>query len=222
DGLAVVVHAEGDSAALGELGDLHLDGLAAVLRGVGDGDRAGAGHLEVGGLVLVAVGVAADDDRLGPAGDQPRHVGADDRLAEDHAAEDVADGAVGRPPHLLETELLDPGLVGGDGRALDTDAVLLDGVGRVDRHLVVGAVALLDAQVVVLEVDVEVRQDQPFLDEGPDDPGHLVAVELHYGILNLDLGHGSWLSLRVACGRTAGTTPRRGVPARGSLIAAGA
>ena len=44
--------------------------------------------------------------------------------------------------------------------------------------LVVGGVAVLDAEVVVLQVDVEVRQDQLVLDELPDDPGHLVAVEL--------------------------------------------
>ena len=37
---------------------------------------------------------------------------------------------------------------------------------------------LLDAEVVVLEVDVEVGVDQPVLDELPDDPCHLVAVEL--------------------------------------------
>jgi len=54
-----------------------------------------AGHDHVGGAVLVAEGVAADDDRLGPARHQPRDVGDDDRLAEDHAAEDVADRPVG-------------------------------------------------------------------------------------------------------------------------------
>ena len=48
---------------------------------------------------------------------------------------------------------------------------------------------LLDAEVVVLELDVEVRQDQLVLDELPDDPGHLVAVELDDGCLHLDLGH---------------------------------
>jgi hypothetical protein len=49
----------------------------------------------------------------------------DDRLAEDDAAEDVADRAVGRLPHLLEAELLDARLVGRDGGALDADAVTL-------------------------------------------------------------------------------------------------
>ncbi|GMA36355.1 hypothetical protein GCM10025876_25590 [Demequina litorisediminis] len=102
---------------------------------------AGAGHLEVGGLVLVAVRVTADDDRLGPAGDQTRDVRDDDGLAEHDAAEDVADGAVGRHPHLLETELLHARLVGRDGRALHADVVLLDRVRGVDGDLVIGRVA---------------------------------------------------------------------------------
>ena len=34
---------------------------------------------------------------------------------------------------------------------------LLDGVRRIDRDLVVGGVAVLDAEVVVVEIDVEVR-----------------------------------------------------------------
>jgi hypothetical protein len=49
--------------------------------------------------------------------------------------------------------------------------------GGVDGDLVVGGVAVLDAQVVVFQVDVEVGQDQLVLDELPDDAGHLVAVE---------------------------------------------
>ncbi len=70
---------------------------------------------------------------------------------------------------------------------------LLDGVGRVDRHLVVGRVAVLDAEVVILEVDVEIGVDQLVLDELPDDAGHLVAVELDDGIGHLDLRH--WICL---------------------------
>ena len=86
--------------------------------------RALAGEAEVGRAVLVAEGVAADDDGPGPAGDEARDVAADDRLAEDDAAEDVADGAVRRLPHLLEAELLDAALVGGDRGALHADADL--------------------------------------------------------------------------------------------------
>jgi hypothetical protein len=118
--------------------------MVAVFADELDRQRALAREQEVGGLVLVAEGVAADDDRLGPARHQARHVLADDRLAEDHAAQDVADRAVRRLPHLLEIELGDALLIGGDGRALDGDAVLLGRLGRVDRDLVVGGVAVLD------------------------------------------------------------------------------
>ena len=89
----------------------------------------------------------------------------------------------------FEAELLDPGLVGRDRRALDADAVLLDRVRGVDRDLVRGRVAALDPEVVVLEIDVEVGQDQLLLDERPDDPRHLVAVELDDRVLDFDLRH---------------------------------
>ena len=151
-------------AGAGRVEDFVLDDLA-VLADELDRQLALAGEAEIGGAVLVAEGMAADDDRLGPARHQARHVLADDRLAEDDAAEDVADRAVRRLPHLLQLEFLDALLVGRDRRAFDADAVLLDGVGGVDRHLVVGRVAVLDAEVVIVQVDVEIGMDQLVLDE---------------------------------------------------------
>ena len=187
DRVIEVVHAHGH-ASRRELEHLMLDDLA-VVAGEGHHQLAGAGDQEVGGLVLVAEGVTADHDRLGPAGHKPRHVRADDRLTEDHAAEDVADGAVGRLPHLLQAELGHAGLVGGDGGAFDADAMLLDRMGRIHRDLVVGGVAVLHRQVVVVQLDVQEREDQLVLDPLPDDAGHLVAVDVHDGIGDLDPGH---------------------------------
>lgn len=187
DRLVRVVLRLGDAAAVLEVVDLDDFGLAAV----GGAEH----HLEdalafdhfVLGAVLVAEGVAPDDDGLLPAGHQARDAGNDDGLAEDGAAEVVADGAVGGQPHLLEVELLDSCLVGGDSCALHADLVLLDGFGGVDGDLVVGFVAVLETQVVVLEVDVEVLVDELVLDVLPDDAGHFVAVELDERVLDLDL-----------------------------------
>ncbi|MOA56571.1 hypothetical protein D3C78_1805740 [compost metagenome] len=67
--------------------------------------------------------------------------------------------------------------------------MLLDGVGCIDRHLVVGGVAVFHAEVIILEVDVEVGMDQLVLDELPDDARHLVAVEFDDRIGDLDLCH---------------------------------
>jgi hypothetical protein len=72
----------------------------------------------------------------------------------------VADGAIGRQPHLLELEFLDSLLVGCDGGALDTNRVLLDGLGGIEGDLVVGLITVGQAEIVVLEVDVEVRVDE--------------------------------------------------------------
>src|SRR5688500_14203867 len=102
----------------------------AILADPFDGQLALAGDKEIGRLVLVAEGMAADHERVGPAGDDPRHILDDDRLTEYDAAEDVADGAVRRLPHLLEDELLDPLLVRSDGRAFDADATLHDRLAR--------------------------------------------------------------------------------------------
>ena len=46
---------------------------------------------------------------------------------------------------------LDSFLIRSDGRALDPDVVLLDGGGRVVRHLIVRLVAILHTEIVVLE-----------------------------------------------------------------------
>jgi uncharacterized protein (DUF983 family) len=72
----------------------------------------------------------------------------------------IADGAVGRQPHLLELELLHSLLIWCDGCALDTNRVLLDGLGSIESHLVVGLVTVFQAKIVVLEVDVEVWVDE--------------------------------------------------------------
>ena len=151
--------------------------------------------MEIGGAVLVAKSVAADHDGFGPTGHKAGDVLADDRLAEDHATEDVADGAVGRFPHLFQAKLLDPLFVGRDRRAFHCNADFLGHLGAVDGDLIVGAVALFDAEVIIQKVEIEIGQDQLFLDEIPDDPGHLVAVHLNNGIGHLDLGHGFALSV---------------------------
>ncbi len=153
------------------------------------GQLALAGELEVGGAVLVAISVTADDDWLGPARHQARNIGDHDRLAEDDAAKDVTDRAVRRTPHLLEAELLNAGLIRRDGRTFDTDTVFLDRIRGVDRDLVIGFVARFDAEIEVFQIDIEIGVNEPVLDHLPDDAGHLIAIELDDGIFDLDLCH---------------------------------
>ena len=72
---------------------------------------------------------------------------------------------------------------------VESAADLLDLHCGIDGDPVVGAVAFLNAQVVIQQVDIEVGQDQLRLDEIPDDPGHFVAVDIDDRVVHLDLGH---------------------------------
>ena len=70
DALLGVVHAQASAARLREIEDLHAFGLSAVGGGEDDLEFSGLVHHKIGGSVLVAEGVTADHDRLGPLGDQ--------------------------------------------------------------------------------------------------------------------------------------------------------
>ena len=94
--------------------------------------------------------MAADDDGFGPARHEARHILADDGFAEDDATQNVADGAVGRLPHLFQLELRHAGFIRRDGGALDAHTVQLDGIGGIDSDFVFGGVPVFNGEIVVV------------------------------------------------------------------------
>ena len=187
--IVVVVHAHCDAAIGTILGHFKLQRCAAIGRRVRHRERTRSLHLEVRRLVLIGVRVATNHNWLGPTRHQLRNVRHDDRLAENHTAKDVANGAVRTLPHFLESEFLHACFVRCNGRALYRRTVPLRGLGRINRDLITRRITMFHAQVVVIQLNVEIRQDELVLDELPDDARHLVAIHLHYRIYNLDLGH---------------------------------
>src|SRR5690606_7860932 len=133
DGIVQIVHPHGNATA-GEVIDLFFNGFLAVLGHPFQRELALAGNAHIGGAVLIAKGVAADHDRLRPARHEARNVAADDRLTEDGAAQNVANRAIGRLPHLLQLEFLDARLIWRDRRAFHADAIFLDRLGALDRY----------------------------------------------------------------------------------------
>ena len=183
-----VVHAHRDTRA-GAVIDLFLD-HGAIFAHEFHRQLTGAGHQEICRLVLVAKGMPPDHNRIGPTGHKAGHVFTDDRRAEHNAAQNVADRAVGRTPHLFEAEFLNPVFIGGDCGTFHANADFLDLLGRINRDLVVGLVADLHREIVIEQVDIQIGQDQLFFDEVPDDAGHFITVELDDGVFYLDLRHG--------------------------------
>ena len=161
DRLSRVVHGKRHTTVLGVL--KHLVRLLLVARVIGlvsDGELATVRHGEVHAAVLVTERVAANADGLGPAGDRARNALEDNGLAENGATNYVTDSTVGREPHFLEVEFLHTRLVGRDGGALDTDLELLDSLCSLSGHLVFSGITVLNTEVIILEVNVEVREDQ--------------------------------------------------------------
>ena len=189
DGGVQVVHALGHASAVvlvHELAD-----LGAVLAGVHQLHLAGAGHADLDVLVHVAVGVAGDGDGFHPVAHAGLDALHDNGRAEHRAVEHRADGAVGALPHLLQVVLLHARRVRRDSSALHGHAQALGSLGGLEGDHIVGGVAVLEAQVVVLGLQVDEGTDQLVFDHLPDDAGHLVAVHLHERRGHLNLGHGA-------------------------------
>ena len=202
-----VVHALHDARAVEFMHQLAL--LGTVGRGIDQLDLAGAGNTHLGVLVHVAVRMAGQRDGSLPVAHARLDAAHHDRGAEHRAVEHGADGAVGALPHLLEAVFLHTSGVGGDRRALHGDAEALGRFGRFDRHGVVGLVAMLEAEVVVLGLQVDERADQLVFDHLPDNAGHLVAVHLNQRRGHLNLRHGPpFFSIhRTRKALVAGTAP---------------
>ena len=71
----------------------------------------------------------------------------------------------------------------------DPDPAGLDGVSGVDGDLIVGQIAVLDGKVEIKQRQIEIGKDQLLLDHLPDDPRHLIPVEVGDRVLHLDLVH---------------------------------
>ena len=48
---------------------------------------------------------------------------------------------------------------------------------------------MFHTEVVVLKIDIEVRQDERVLNKLPDNTSHLIAIELYNGSCNFNLAH---------------------------------
>jgi hypothetical protein len=145
------------------------------------------GNQEIRCAVLIAKGVAADHDGLRPAWHKARHV------------LQMIGSRKTTPPRMLRIVPLGERYMrfrpNSSTRA--SSGVIVAHFTPTPYSLIALAastviwssvlVAFFDAEIVILQVDIEIGVDQLVLDELPDDPGHLIAVEFDDGIGNLDL-----------------------------------
>jgi hypothetical protein len=154
-----VVHAEHNSSVF-EVEDFVNNCLTAIIRKKRHQELSSLLCAEFSSSVLVSKSVSANDNWFSPAGNKPWNVLDNDWLAEDSSTQDVSNSTVWRLLHLFELELLNTRLIGGNGSALDTNSTLLDSRGSIDSDLVISSISVLNAEIKILNFEVEVRDNQ--------------------------------------------------------------
>ena len=207
--LVVLTLEDGRAVDLLDEDGLLLAGHAAEGHGALAGLVGGKAH----GFIDVAVGVAGDGDGLFPVAHDRLDGIEQDRRAKDRAVQDGADGAVRAFPHLGQLRVLGHPLgIRRDRRAFDGHTVFSRGQRRVDGDLILRLVAVQQAKVIILGLQLDERADQLVLDHLPEDSGHFVAVHLDERRFHLDLFHAILL---IRAWRSSSSDSRRaGSPAR--------
>ena len=103
--------------------------------------------------------MSSDNDGLGPAGYKSRDVFDDNWFSENGTVQDVTNSSIRAFPHLFESELFNAVSVRSDRGTLDSNLVLEHGIGTVNSDLVIGSVAILDGQIIVLSLQIQVGSD---------------------------------------------------------------
>ena len=177
NGLVGVVHAQSNTSVTCEFVDFHFF-FRAIISFENNFELSWLVNSEVGGLVLITKGMSSNDDGFFPARDESGDVADDDGFSEDGAVENVPDGSIWAFPHFLQFELLNSGLIGSNGGTFDTDLTLFDGISGIDGDLVICGISIFHAQIKIFDREVEEGENKFILDSLPDNPCHLIAIEL--------------------------------------------
>ena len=133
--------------------------------------------------------MTAHNNGCGPIRYQAGDIIDHNRLPEHGSIQDIAAGTIGAFTHLFEVELFYARLIRCNGCTLNAHTVLLDGIGGIHSYLVVGRIAVFNAEIEIFNIYVQVGENQFVFNELPDDPGHFIAIQFHHRIGYFDLTH---------------------------------
>ena len=136
--------------------------------------------------ILIAKSMSTNNDGFLPTGHKSRDARNDNRFPEHRSAQIISDRAIRAEPHLFQVKLFHSRLIGRDRRTFNPDGILLNGSGGLQGDLIVGLVTVGEAEIIVLEIDVEVRVDELFFDELPYNTSHFISIEFDNWVYDLD------------------------------------
>lgn len=128
-----------------------------IFGGVDYGEFVGIGKDGIFGVVLVIESVMINDDGFFLSRDKVRDMGNYDGFMENGIIEGVMDGFVRGELYLFEFEFFDMGFIGGNSGVFDINGVFFNSFSGVEGDFVIGLVMVFEVEIVVFEVDIEVR-----------------------------------------------------------------
>ena len=131
---------------------------------------------KIGCTVLVAKSMTAYADGGSPVGHQAGNIVHHNRLTKHSAVKYIADGTIGRFPHLFQAKFFHPFLVGCNSGALDAHTILPDGIGCIHSYLIIGFITVFYAQVIIFYVHIKVRKNEFIFNKFPDNTCHFIAI----------------------------------------------
>src|SRR6476661_942154 len=187
DRFLCIVHTHCYACSL-EIKDLVI-GFFSVFTGKFHSEFTFSRNDDIGSAVLITKSVTTNNDGSCPVTNETGNIFADNRFAENSTIKNITDSTIWRLPHLFKVKFLNTCLIGSYSSAFDADLVFFNGLGGINSHLVVGLITVLDTKVVVFNIHVQVRKDQLVFNKFPDDPRHLVPIQLYNRVSYFYLAH---------------------------------
>lgn len=103
--------------------------------------------------------VSTNDNGVRPIFYYSGDIVTNDSFSEYSSIKNVSNGSVRRLPHLFKFKLFNSFLIWGDGCTFNADLMLFNGMGSIDCHLVISLVSVFHSQVVIFDIDIQIRLD---------------------------------------------------------------
>jgi hypothetical protein len=167
-------------------------GFALVAFGVGGKYKfrpARGGYDKFLRFIDIAVSVAAYNYGFLPGPYRGLNIFNGDGLSENGTVKAASDLSVRRGPGLFKFIFHNAVIIWGNSSAFYAHAVSGDGFSGVHGYFIVGLISVFFAQILILQVNIKVRQYKLFFDNGPDNAGHFVSVHFYYRVFYFDFCH---------------------------------
>ena len=141
-------------------------------------------------LVDIPIRMPGNGNRCLPASDIGLNPAYQNRCPEHRPVQKSPNRTVWALPHFFESIFLHPVRIRCNRCALDRHAIFFCRLRRQNGNLIVRLIPLFESQIIILRLQLDIRQQQLLLDHLPENSCHFIAVHLDKRCFHLNSIHG--------------------------------